>query len=317
MAKKLDDIKWTTIAWQGITVSVPEDWNIGAIGGEGSDGYLRIDSPDEPRMEIKWSKPAGNVDVKKIVDKYLSDISRSRKRNASEIEVKRDIKLGGKSRKRRSSIESFSWQAEVQGFGAAWYCKDCGRTIIVQVMGRKDEDAKALAERVLADLEDHSDGDNARWAIYGVDFAIPKDFQLEGQKLMSGLVELWYKRDTETIRVSRWGMANIALKNTELDDWIAKQNGKRLKVHRPASAEAEHAGHAALAITGGVLTPIQNIQRFVMHCRGKLFADRLRGVVWHCPEDNKIYYIETFVDRANENLHLQIAETITCHLATS
>ena len=119
MAKKTDDIKWTTIAWQGISMSAPEDWNIGAIGGEGDEGYLRIDSPDEPRMEIKWAKPSGNVDVKKIVDKYLSDIGRSRKRNAPEIEIKRDIKLSGKSRKRRSSVESFSWEAEAQGFGAA------------------------------------------------------------------------------------------------------------------------------------------------------------------------------------------------------
>jgi hypothetical protein len=313
MARTQDSEKWTVVAWQGLTIGVPQDWNIGAIGGEGDEGYLRIDSTVMPRVEIKWAKPQGSVDIKRIVDKYLTEVSRSRKRNAPEVTVERNIKLLSKGKRKKSSLECFSWHGDIEGYGAAWYCKDCGRTIIAQVMGTQDEDTKALAERILMGVEDHPEGESARWATYGLDFAIPKDFKLEGQKLMSGLVELWFKRDTETIRVSRWGMAGVALRGTNLGDWTIKQHWKRLKVQKPAHEKTEHAGHEALKITGGTLSPVQTVQRFVQHCRGKLYADRLRGLVWHCPDDNKIYIIETFVDLAHEELYAEIADSITCH----
>ena len=51
--------KWHTVGWQGISLHVPEEWNIGGIGGTRDDGYLRLQDADLARVEIKWAQAEG------------------------------------------------------------------------------------------------------------------------------------------------------------------------------------------------------------------------------------------------------------------
>lgn len=305
--------KWWMVAWQGLTFVVPEDWNIGAIGGEGKSGYLRLDGSDMPRLEVKWAEAgSGAVDVPQLVDKYLKDLQKGKK--GREVEVQRDVKLVNKRQmKGKKALECFTWTAETRGFGAAWFCPDCRRTVILQVMGEHSEPVQALAERIISSMKDHPDDGWATWATYGFICQTPAEFVLAGQRMMAGLIELDVSRERDQLHVARWGMAGIALKNKSLEDWGKKELSKRLKKFATEYRGESFRGHECICIEGRTTLPQEKLQSFVQHCMGKPFADRVKAYLWHCETSNKIYYVEGVLDREELELVNGLRERIPCH----
>jgi hypothetical protein len=306
--------KWGLVAWSGITLHAPEDWNIGAIGGDQKQGYLRVDGPDMPRIEVKWAAAdhSNFVDVSAIVDKYLREMQRGKK--GKQTEVSRDVKLGTRRKARhKRGLECFAWKAETQGFGAGWFCPDCAKTVIIQVMGTLQEPVPKLAEQIILDLEDHPRDDYLTWSTYGFSCQTPGRFKLTGQKLMAGLIELHLEADGERLHLARWGMANVALKGTTLRDWGQKELGSRLKRFTTEVGETEYRGHECLVVSGRTNLPQEKLSSFVQHCMGKPFPDRLQAYLWHCPEQNKILYVEGILDRDNLALLDEVRDRMPCH----
>jgi len=302
--------------WQGITVRIPQDWNIGAISGDATAGYVRWDDDDMPRLEVKWASEKGFVDLNAVIDKYLRDIQKGRKKQAPEIEITRDVKLTGRGKRKKSGAKCFHWKAELEGYGAAWVCKDCGRTVIAQLMmppGQTGAQAEAFAGAVLMGIDDHPNGGWTLWSAYGLDVRVPEEFSLSGQKLMAGLIELEFAKETEQIKVARWGMASVALKRKSLKDWVGSQLGKELRKHGATGDEGTVKGHEGLLLEGSNVGGVQLLQRFIAHCREQLYADRLIARAWHCEPMNDIYYVQTFVDRKNVELVDEIVARIQCH----
>ncbi len=309
---ELNTDNWVRVGWQGLSFTMPDDWNIGAIGGEKAQGYLRYDDGDMPRLEIKWADAGtGFVDLNKVVEKYLREMSKGKK---SRTEVSRDVKLASKRKMRgKKAPQFFAWKGETQGFGAAWFCPDCHKTVILQVMGRLDEPVQAMAEQVILDLEDHPREDWILWSAYGFDFYSPKDFVLASQKLMAGLIEIGLAQGDEQLHASRWGMANVILRRQSLLDWGKRELAKRLKKFDAQYTETTHRGHDAILIEGRTALPQEKLKSFVDHVRGKGFPDRVKALLWHCPESNKLFYVESIVDRENLQLVADVAARVTCH----
>ncbi len=304
---------WHLVGWDGITVRVPADWNIGAISHEQEGGYLRLDDEERPRLEIKWSSPDGFVDLEETVDKYLKQIQHSRKRGQPEIEIDRETKVISRRKAGKDSLETFAWSAEQNAYGAAWLCKRCGRVVITQVIGSADDqNLPELAQKVIATVTDHPSGEWTTWAVYDFVAEIPQDFKPDKQKMMAGLIQLSFVRDTEKITVARWGMANVALRHQTLDEWAQQEVGKALRRYDPQSEPIEYRQHPALALTGKQLLPWQGVQRLFRHLTNQPFADQLRGYVWHCEPENKIYVIHAYLDHANYDLAEQIRDRIVC-----
>jgi hypothetical protein len=309
----LNTDNWLRVGWQGLTMLLPDDWNIGAIGGDKAQGYLRFDDADMPRLEIKWADAGtGAVDLSKIVEKYLRDIQKGRK---NKTEVTRDLKLVSKRKlKGKKAPQFFSWKSDTQGFGAAWYCPDCHRTVIVQIMGQLGEPIQELAELVLIEIDDHAKpGEWILWSAYGFDFYSPPEWNLASQKLMAGLIEIGLAKDTEALHVARWGMANVILRRASLEDWGRKELSKRVKKFDATFSEGQFRGHDAIVIEGRTMLPQEKVKSFVEHVRGKDYPDRVRAVLWHCPESNKLFYVEGIVDREHLQFVDEVGERIACH----
>ena len=308
----------TPAGWQGITVEIPNDWHISAISGDRKGGYMRFDDEMMPRLEVKWASEGSFVNLDEVVSKYLDDLQKGRKKEgAGEVKVDRKAKLLSKRKRRKQGLKCFRWEAkEAQGFGAAWTCRDCGRTMIAQVMcerdGRKDAEEE-FAAAVLLGIEDHPKGDWLLWSAYGMDCRIPGDFELSGQKLMAGLIQHEFGKETEKLTIARWGMANVALKKRTLESWLGSEMGKSFRKHKAEPEVVEIRGHEAVEVRGGMLAGVQPLQRFYAHCTGKLYADTLIAKAWHCEPTNRIYYVETFVDRATSGLADQLVQRIECH----
>lgn len=300
------------IAWHGISLTVPEDWNIGAIGGDLKEGYLRLDGSDMPRVEIKWAKVgSGHVDIPGLVEKYLRDLQKGKK---NQTKVQRDVQLTGRRKARhKSGLECFGWQSETQGMGAAWYCPDCEKTVIVQVMGTLDEPLAKLAEPVIQDLEDHPLDDWLTWSTYGFTCQTPERFKLGGQKLMAGLIELDLACENERLHVARWGMANVALRNTTLKEWGQKELGKRLKKFLVDLDVNEYRGHERLTLSGRSNLPQEKVAAFAQHCLGKPYPDRVLAHLWHCKDENKLFYVEAVLDREQLGMVEELCDRLPCH----
>jgi hypothetical protein len=305
-----------TVGWQGVTVQIPPEWNLSAINGDYKGGYVRYDDSEIPRLEIKWATESGFVDLNTVIDKYLRDLQKKRAKGAPEVEVERDIKLISKRRRKKPSLKCFRWTAAARGHGAAWVCKDCGRTMIAQVaspLEMKAADAEELAATILLSIEDHPLDDWLLWSAYGFGIQAPRDFLMMKQKLMAGLIEFSLERETEKLRFARWGLANVALKRKTLAEWAGAELGKELRKQAATFHEAPVMGHPGLHIRGGNIAGAQKLHRFYQHCRGQLYADELIARLWHCEQTNRIYYVETFVDRANQGLADELVARLECH----
>ena len=320
--------KWHTVGWQGISLRVPEEWNIGGIGGSRDDGYLRLQDAELARVEIKWAQAEGFVNVNAMVEGYVKKLTKD-KRLSRDIKVDTNAQVVSKRKMRKKGLQGFTWATDLVGHGAAWYCQDCKRTVIVQVTTRPDEKGDEVAERVIGSLQDHPREGRIRWATYGFDAETPDDFGLTSHKLMAGHIQLTFKRDVtardarslvlqnivtpEELTLSRWGMANVLLKNKTLREWAESEMGKGLKRLKPEFGEAEVNGHEAVSVSAQKLMVHQYLARLISRFADAPYADRVSGLIWHCPEHNSVHLVQMLVDVSNSGLPAELAATFRCH----
>ena len=302
------------VGWQKLRVRVPVGWNIGALGGDVKQGYLRLDDEESPRLEAKWHTADAYTPVQDVVTRYLDELQKKAEKQKRTITAKRDTRLLSRRRKRKASLECFSWSEEQQAHGAAWYCDRCGRVVLAQVIGGIGEDIRSLAAQVLDSLEDHPTGKWALWAAYDMECYVPEDFELTDQKLMAGLLELDFTRELEKASVFRWGMANVMLRDRSLLDWAKREIAPRYRrLCRPEADDIEIRGHPGVLAHGTKeLLPFR-IARFVTHCRHRSYPDTIRCYIWHCEESNKIYAVETHTDALDPDIGAEMCDRTRCH----
>ena len=56
--------RWQEIGWQGIELSVPDDWNPCVVDGDFGKGYLKFSDLGQVRLEIKWQKQRFQPDAR-------------------------------------------------------------------------------------------------------------------------------------------------------------------------------------------------------------------------------------------------------------
>lgn len=302
---------WVPFGWQGIKVFVPTDWTPASLTGSYEEGYFRLDGPDQPRLEVKWADSRGFVDVERVVSRYLQSLTKGRE--GRKVQLAESAKSSVKMPRERSSVRFFRWRSDQEAFGAAWYCKTCGRTMLFQVMGPVASDVQGLAEKILAGLDDHPDGETCLWSLYEFSCEVPASFHLVGQRLLTGLLELDFERGRDRLRIARWGLANVALRGTDLQEWLRDKNRRQWRNFNVELKPAQINGHEGLAIAGPTNIPWLHLAAIGVRMLGRRYPDVLRGAAWTCEPGNKIYHVEAVVDPADEDVVAAIIQSISCH----
>lgn len=294
-----------------MTAKVPADWFVGAATGDAHEGYLRVDGPDYPRLEVRWSE-AGKTDLDKTVARYLKEMRKAKGRQG--VEVDGETRYLSRRKVGKDQVHPFQWRgAEQQAYGVGWICK-CGRLVLAQVLGKPEEAGlEKLAVEVLAALEDHGTKGWQVWSMYELYTELPETFTLGNSSVRAGLTELSFQRDSERITVTRWGMAGTALRGGTLSQWARKQLWGALRSYNPTAEETSFRGHEALLLTGEAVAPLGLAVRLGRHLVQKTHADQLRGYVWHCPESNRLYAVYGIVDVGNRDLVAEVRERTVCH----
>ena len=213
---------WVDFAWQGLRLSVPDDWNLGRVDGDFEKGYARLDDAEIVRAEIEWRRLRGRGEalrLTELVDRYLANLQKKAQKAAAPFAVERRARfLKNKKFLQGREYEVFIWEADFRAYNLA-VALESGRVVLLRVLARLDEFLPEQAEAVFSSLADQEAEAAHLWSVYGLRFFAPSDLKLQSHSLKSGHLQLEFTRGKQTLRVHRLSMARIMLKGAAIQDW--------------------------------------------------------------------------------------------------
>jgi len=315
---------WKTTGWQGISLATPESWNLVGHGGDEKAGNVRLDNGETKDssvlgVEMRWSyvkKSQSDDDLQKRLDQFFTNIRNSSKRQKITVDTKSRA-IDSDNHPERSAVRSFQWKADRKGTGRIWYCNECKRLVIVQMVSGLKGDQSAVAHDVMESISCHSETDNWRaWSLYDLNTAIPADYKLKGQpQLLNIFVALTFERQLhEKIVVEQWGVANVQLRNKYLDEWYREKSSELLYGMKSEITESEAQGHPAIRVTGKMWGLTYWIGKALPQLlRFQRPAPHYAACLWECPDTNKIHQVQVFARRPCAEVVTEIVERTRCH----
>lgn len=300
-------------------MELPDNWEFGGLSGDYDNGYIRMDDENIPRMELKWSKSKEKKpDLNKILDAYFKSMKKRLGANASGLRVKRNTNLiKNDDFFENRDVVFYNWKTNVRANGAIWHCKECKRVIVVQVMGYLKETILPLTLRILESICDHPTGHTNLWSAYQLTAEVPRRYHLEKRKLMSGYLMLSFVDGSRMLNIERFGLADVTLRDTDLQLWFRGYYAKVLRKYGFSFEEAngdydhrvEMLGQEKRLIDNLPLSPIFVIDKIL---RRKQIATSF----WHCKKSNRIFVVMAISKRGASELAVQVASSIQCHEET-
>jgi hypothetical protein len=296
---------------------VPEEWALASVSGEGPNGYLRVESPDTRFLQVKWWERKGIVSVPDALDAYIADLRK--KSGKRRLGHPRGVPLQLKTKPRSLSgvrpagqaPVTYTWTGQQRAYGVVWHCGTCRRLVVAEVVGRLEDDF-AEAAPILGSIREHGENGWNLWGMFGLAVEVPTAFQIEKHQLMTGYLQLAFRDRSRTLLVQRWGLANVALKGTHLREWYDYQERSRLSRYRYRYQDEEIHGHPGLRLIGR-----ERLLPGVVKGAGQLSsltkpALHVEGVVWECPESNKICAITAQRGR-HDDTFAEVVRRFRCH----
>ncbi len=342
------------IGWQGISARVPADWTLAGVGGDRRQGYLRVDREvggfGVPALQVKWA--SRHIDLEKKRAEYVRRLEGKgssrvgRRRITPGLEVTTDLHAISKRGKPKKQVLAYGWRGEGRtglspsatllgpngtkkglsvpsvGIGVLWNCEICGRAVIAQVGWPIEEEGREAAQEVLESLDDHGTAGWDAWGVDGLVFLAPTEYELEGWKRMTRYLELRLVSGQEKLKVARWGMVPLVLKDRTVREWYDETNRSRRDVSW-ASEEAQIKDHEGVVAWGerrmwGAKRAALRARRRVSALAPRLpflhphAATEFGGCAWHCPESNRLWSVEALYNGEGEALQGVVASVI-CH----
>lgn len=302
------------VGWMGVTLTVPENWDLVQAKGNRFDGYLRFEEDGVPRCEVHWTLvSAGRVVLDEQVDRYIQSLEQLLRKQGKPLKVHRDIHLVGRRQVKRN-VRTFAWEAGQVGYGMMWFCDDCRRALAAQVVGYEHEPVKEWARQIFLSLSDHADGDWERWSLYGLMFDAPVGWQLATTELMPGKVRLVFQQGDYTLTVGRYGPASVLLKGKALEEFAVQALTKETVDRFTISYRVDtFKGHAAMELVGKDKRSTNPFHVFVRRLRTGFPFPNFRGWLWHCEASNRLYLITGAIAPEHEGVWERFAQSVQCH----
>jgi len=305
--------------WQGITMEIPSTWELSALSGDYDNGYIRMDDESVPRMELKWSKSREKkLDLQKILDEYFKGMRKRLGTSADGLKIKRNIELiKNEEFFKDRDVVFYSWKTDVRANGAIWYCKECRRIVVIQIMGYLKESILNDTIRIIESVHDHPDGQVNLWSAYQLSVDIPRRYQLDKRKLMSGYLMFSFIDGSRVLSVERFGLADVILRDADLQSWFRSYYAKNLRGYGFSFEEDQLLNNEydqKLKLSGQERRFIDKIPFSPLFVIDKVM--RRKQVVarfWQCKESNRIFVVMAMSKKGADELVAQVASSIKCH----
>ena len=290
---------WKFVAWNGVSMRVPAQWEVGSLGTS----YLQMVDDMGPVLELKWKQ------LKRFFshEAHLKKLARlSSSTPGLEFEVT-DLPDEWQHPLRNFEARSFKWQGqEVSGRGAILYCSNCRKASLLQFYLKGDRGDSMVPLKVLQTFQDHSENDMVIWSLFGLRALTPQRFGLAGYRFQPGHYQLEFQCGQEHITLSRWGPADVLLKNGDLLDWYSKICGEFDRSNAALLRESSYHGNPAIRGQS------QRLDTTATRIWAK-FARRLPHVwvrIWHLSSHNQILGV---MARGRKGLDEGMLEEICTH----
>lgn len=298
----------------GVTLTIPENWDLVQAKGNRFDGYLRFDEESLLRCEIQWTLvSAGRVVLDELVERYMESLKKHLQKQGKTVSVQRDIKLVSRRQVKRN-VRTFSWDAGQVGYGMMWFCEDCRRSLVAQVVGYSNEPVKDWARQIFLSLSDHSEGDWEEWSLYGFRFDVPVGWQLSTTELVPGRLRFSFKQGDYTLMAERWGPALVLLKGKVLEEFAARVLPKEIRERFEIGYRLEpFKGHPAMELMGKDKRSGSLLHVFLRRLRLGLPFPQFLGWLWHCDLSNRLYLVAGAIAPEHEPLLERFVQSVQCH----
>jgi len=202
-----------SIGWLETSLQVPDDWDLIAESGGINEAYMRFDSVDRIRMELKWerTKKRGEAMPLLAVDGYIKEVTKSAKaKKSANVVEKGNAKVAG------HKAYYNMWELKDEWFiTTCWLCPDEGKMFLVQYFLAPGENKSDRFEEILRGVECHMEGDFYNYRLFGARFQTPKGYQLSARKILVGRVRTSFVHVDSMLYLSWVGMAKEQLKKHE------------------------------------------------------------------------------------------------------
>lgn len=305
-----------TVGWMGLTLHAPEGWSPVSVSGEGTQGYLKVVSPDTRHLEIKWEEPKGIVNVPTSLEGYFRKLRQAARKSRQEIVLKERPRGMSGIRPQNQAPIPYSWTADRKGLGCIWHCGACNRMVIAELVGDLDDDL-SLAADLLRGVHDHAEKDAEgvawnTWALYGLRVEAPAGYSMQRHVLQTGFQRFLLKDGTSTVQADRWGLAEIALRGTNLRTWYESREAAFLGRYAYRVEETEINGHPAYRFRGRLRAHMALLRLATASTTLAWPRFFLHGYLWQCPETNRIYALMGEQTRHSTVLE-QVMGRLKCH----
>jgi len=272
---------WKPLGWNGVRLNVPAHWEVSRLGTF----HLQLDDGSGPTLELKWRRLSRQF----FPERHLKRLSRQF-RHAGGIEFReRAVSEEWRAALYPFTAKAFAWSdAHIRGEGVFLSCPICGTATLLQFSYRLESPSPRLATEVLRSFRDHSDNGMVTWRLFGLHAEIPEDLRLEGHRFSPGHYELRFAKGRETLKLSRWGPADVILRGRDLRCWLLATGDEGRSSFRINPREVEYRGEVALEVESrpgsGGLSRLR-----ALFSRNDCYG-RLR--IWHGGRDNQIMGVE-------------------------
>jgi hypothetical protein len=235
--------------------------------------------------------------------------------SASDLKIKRGINLiKNEDFFEGRDVVFYNWKSDVRANGAVWHCKECKRVVVVQIMGNIKETLLPLTIQLMESVRDHPDGHTNLWSAYQLSVEVPRRYHLEKQKLMSGYLMFSFADGSRVLNVERFGLADVTLRDTELELWFRGYYAKVLRKYGFSFEELSDNHDLRIMMTGQEKRIIDRIPLSPIFAIDKVLRRKqIAASFWHCRESNRIFVVTAISKRGTAELADQVASSIQCH----
>ena len=323
---------WTTFGWAGITLSIPDSWEIAGISGDQKAGYLRLDDENMPRLELKWSESKRKKnDLHAVLDEYFKLVrksySKKGSRKSGDLRIKRDVNLlKAEQNPHLHEPIFFQWRGDIFAHGVISHCPKSQQITIAQVMAKTHHSLHSVSVPLFLSLKNISavePEDDFLWSAYQMSFWAPQKYRLEKQQLLSGYL-LFSFVDPGTLldrkrrlSVERYGLADVLLKDRELEDWFRAQYQKSLRGFGYQIEVSDDGTDEQFMLLGQETRfsdniPFQQVQSLDQLSKRKTLATHVR----RCRRSNRIFVVQSVSKQNAVPVVNRVAASIHCHSDT-
>jgi hypothetical protein len=212
------DSAWREVAWNGVRFEAPAAWVPASIGPR----YLLFEDRSGPTLEIRWEPVRGKFSHAA----QLKRLSAGRGRKPSRPAAAVDLPASWAAALNRFEAAGFSWCGERLGAqGAILYCPACRQASLIQLFRQGKGLRRRDAERILASLRDHVDGEWVPWALFDIRAQVPREFRLKRHRFAAGRFELLFDSGGRRLCLHRWAPAATLLESGDFEEFARRRIG--------------------------------------------------------------------------------------------